>query len=371
MDRKRIRSSISRSLTVKYFISILLLVLFFVGGYFLSWLFLSRFTWRSGDALYSVFKVLQYMSPYIIVLGSLIGVVLITRHFFMIPLNYVDSLVEAASKLAVSRHEAVSLPDALKDTENQLNLIREQSIRSEFAAKEAEQRKNDLIMYLAHDLKTPLTSVIGYLGLLREAPELQPEQRARYTGIAYDKALRLEELIDEFFDITRFSLSSIELVMQRIDLSLMLNQICAEFGPMLLEKRLRFIMKVPPGEYIVCDPDKLERVFDNLLRNAINYAYEGSDIEIRLWLEDKNAVICISNKGRTIPPEMLNRLFEQFFRLDASRSSSSGGSGLGLAIAKGIVDLHGGRICADSRDETVSFTVRLPAADIKDPASKM
>ena len=109
-----------------------------------------------------------------------------------------------------------------------------------------------------------------------------------------------------------------------------------------------------------CDPDKLERVFDNLIRNAVNYCYADTPVFISLEQHGDIAVIKLRNSGKTIPPEKLSRIFEQFFRLDSSRASSTGGSGLGLAIVKEIVELHGGGIKAESADDSITFTVVLP-----------
>ena len=234
--------------------------------------------------------------------------------------------------------------------------------RREKAAREAEQRKNDLVVYLAHDLKTPLTSVIGYLTLLRDEPQISPELRARYTGIALEKAERLEDLINEFFDITRFNLSHLELEKQPTDLTRMLQQVVSEFEPMLAEEQLTCTLDLPARMDYSCDPDKLARVFDNLLRNACHYSTPGTNVQISGAETDTSIVLSFHNEGRTIPPEKLERIFDQFFRLDSSRATRTGGAGLGLAIAKEIVELHGGTISARSWDNQVEFQVTLPKA---------
>ena len=216
------------------------------------------------------------------------------------------------------------------------------------------------MVYLAHDLKTPLTSVLGYLTLLQDEPDLPPEFRARYTGIALEKAQRLEDLINDFFDITRFSLTHLELERGDTDLKRMLEQLCSEFEPVLRQQKLRCDLRLPETLRALCDRDKMARVFDNLLNNACHYAYPDSTLEIRGWEEAGWVILTFENAGPTIPPEKLQRMFEQFFRLDPSRGTRSGNAGLGLAIAKEIVEAHGGSITARSRDERVQFTVRLP-----------
>ena len=231
--------------------------------------------------------------------------------------------------------------------------------RSESLLREETARKNDLVMYLAHDLKTPLASVIGYLTLLRDEQEISPELREKYLSITLDKAERLEDLINEFFEITRFNLSTVTLERSSIDLAVLLSQLRFEFMPMLREKELGCTLTAPETMPIRCDAGKLERVFDNLLRNAVLYSYPGTEIKINAALDGGNAVVSVVNRGATIPEEKLKRIFEQFYRLDAARSSA-GGAGLGLAIARQIVQLHGGTISARSADDTTEFTVTLP-----------
>jgi Signal transduction histidine kinase len=276
------------------------------------------------------------------------------------PLRYLDEVIAVSGKLITSKNDPVVLPDAMKIVQDELNIFREQALRSELSAKEAEQRKNDLIVYLAHDLKTPLTSVIGYLTLLQDEPQISQELRDRYTGIALDKAERLEDLINEFFDITRFNLTALSLELERINLSRMLEQITNEFNPILADKELRWRVDIVPDVEILCDPDKLERVFDNLIRNAVNYSYAQSEVSLVLRLLGDRVEIVVKNQGKTIVPDKLDRIFEQFFRLDSSRSTSTGGSGLGLAISKEIVELHNGSIKAESENESITFTVLLP-----------
>ena len=292
----------------------------------------------------------------------LVGWVVISYYFIARPNQQLQALIEASGQLSQPTEEPIRLPPAMKSVEDQLNLAREEALHAQRTAREAEQRKNDLVVYLAHDLKTPLTSVIGYLTLLRDEPQISPELRARYTGIALEKAERLEDLINEFFDITRFNLSHLELEKQTVDLSRMLQQVVSEFEPMLAEEQLTCTLDLPARMDYPCDPDKLARVFDNLLRNACHYSTPGTNIQISGAETDTSIVLTFHNEGRTIPPEKLERIFDQFFRLDSSRATRTGGAGLGLAIAKEIVELHGGTISARSWDNQVEFQVTLPKA---------
>lgn len=251
-------------------------------------------------------------------------------------------------------------PEELKDFSQKLKDFKFELKENERARALAEQQKNDLIVYLAHDLKTPLTSVIGYLSLLEEIQDLPLEQRAKYTGIALDKAYRLEQLINEFFDITRLKLQTIEAQKSRVNLTILLIQVLNEFFPMFEEKHLNIIQSIEPEIIIFADADKLARVFDNLFRNAVNYSHNETDIMCSAEKTENQAVIRIKNKGDEIPKEKLERIFDKFYRVDNSRRTSTGGSGLGLAIAKQIIELHNGTITASCDDGVTEFEVILP-----------
>ena len=254
----------------------------------------------------------------------------------------------------------IALPAELASTERKINSIRHTLTKRKTDAELAEQRKNDLVMYLAHDLKTPLSSVIGYLTLLRDEGQISDELRERYLSISLDKAERLEDLINEFFEITRFNLSNITLIYSKINLTRMLEQLAYEFKPMLAEKNLKLEFEMQPDIFISCDANKMQRVFDNLLRNAVSYCNADTSIKIAAEQIEDHVSIKVMNEGNTIPQERLERIFEQFYRLDVSRSSATGGAGLGLAIAKEIVELHHGQITARSEDGFTCFELSLP-----------
>ena len=281
-------------------------------------------------------------------------------HFSIITLSLFNKTYQSLDALTREHAEFISFPKNYSDIEIKLRDIRLDVLGSKQAAAEAESRKNDLVMYLAHDLKTPLTSVIGYLTLLDECPELSTQQKAKYVGIALDKAYRLEQLINEFFEITRFDINSVSLESNRIDLNMMLSQITDEFYPMLTERNLTVNIDIEEPIVMFADSDKIARVFDNLLKNAVNYSYENTTIRIGARVRDDQVIIKFRNKSDVIAPEKLERLFEKFYRADSSRGTSTGGSGLGLAISKQITELHGGTIKAQSTVDYTDFTVILP-----------
>ncbi len=274
--------------------------------------------------------------------------------------KYFNEISRGMDQLVEESDREITLSPEMDFMEAKMNKIKSILEERERSAKEAEQRKNDLVVYLAHDIKTPLTSVIGYLSLLDEAPDMPTEQRAKYVGITLDKAYRLEQLINEFFEITRFNLQAIVLNEGKINLQLMLQQMADEFYPMLSPQGMQVSVDVPGGLTLWGDADKLARVFNNILKNAIAYSYDNSVIDISARQQDKDIIITFTNHGDPIPQQKLDSIFEKFFRLDAARSSNTGGAGLGLAIAKEIVNAHNGNISVLSNTEKTVFTVMLP-----------
>lgn len=273
--------------------------------------------------------------------------------------KYFNEINSGINALKEENSEDVALSSELAATEKTINAIKHTLEQRKSAAAAAEQRKNDLVVYLAHDLKTPLTSVIGYLTLLRDENQISDELREKYISISLEKAERLEDLINEFFEITRFNLSNIALEYSAVNLTRMLEQLVFEFKPMLAEKNLNCVLTAEPNKMIRCDVNKMQRVFDNLLRNAVNYSFENTEISIIVTQNENAVCIKFSNHGNTIPKEKLERIFEQFYRLDTSRSTGNGGAGLGLAVAKEIVMLHGGTITARSENEIIEFDVTI------------
>lgn len=293
-----------------------------------------------------------------------VGFLLLFALFFYVALSkmtkYLDQVGEGIENIVSDSTEPIHLITELKPIEIRLNEIKATLKRQELEAEEGEKKKNDLVLFLAHDLKTPLTSIVAYLSMLDGHPDMPEEQREKYTHIALEKSIRLGELINEFFDITRYNLQNIELEPVEINLSFMLEQIADELYGVLQEKKLSCDVDVEENLMVYGDPDKLARVFDNILRNAVAYCYEDTRIHISAQMKNGNIEIIFSNSGHKIPGAMLQTIFEKFYRVDGSRSSGTGGAGLGLAIAKAIVELHGGMIRAKSDDLSTQFIVTLP-----------
>lgn len=273
--------------------------------------------------------------------------------------RYFQALGQGLDALLRGVPGEISLPPELLFLERKLNAAKRAMENQRSETRTSEQRKNDLVMYLAHDLKTPLASAVSYLSLLRDEPQLTGELREKYLSIALDKTERLEDLINEFLEIAKYDLSDVTLQYSRIDLGRLLEQLIYEFRPILDQKRLTCRLSAPDDLILKCDGDKIQHVFDNLLRNAALYSSEGTEIAIAAGRQGDRLTLTFSNRGETIPREKLERIFEKFYRLDAGRGGAAG-SGLGLAIAKQIVTLHGGTITASSSCGLTVFTVTLP-----------
>ncbi|MBE5955891.1 MAG: HAMP domain-containing histidine kinase [Lachnospiraceae bacterium] len=285
--------------------------------------------------------------------------------------NYLLQVESGIENILIDSDDFIELDPVLLPMELKLNSIKATIKEEQLKSSRNEQRKNDLVVYLAHDLKTPLTSVIAYLSILAEDPELPVAQRAKYANISLEKAIRLGELIEEFFEITRYNLSNIVLEKGEISLDMMIEQIVDEFYLLFEQKGIECQLDIEDDIYLYGDSDKLARVLDNIIRNAVSYSYEKTPISIRAKrLSAEMVEIRFRNQGKEIAPHKLEHIFEKFYRLDDARSSQTGGSGLGLAIAKEIVELHQGSIEAESNAQYTEFIVILPCMDQNERNSK-
>ena len=349
---------------IKLFISLLgnliIAVIASIIVYFILALFfentLSFLVERLNYDLYSWIVVNRDIVVYIY-----IGIVLAVIIYRFIS-KYVDAVYDIYKSLDLilkEDNETIKLPSEVNEFSEKLNDIKYDYILNKKNAKEAEEKKNNLIMYMAHDLKTPLTSTIGYLTLLTDEKEIPRNLQEKYMKIALEKALRVEDLTNQFFDITRYNLNNIQINKKEINLGYLLEQLIDECYTMLEERNLKCELIVKEKIKYLGDGDKLARAFGNLLKNAINYSYENTTIKIELKKENENIFISFKNKGEKIPDYKLDKIFQKFYRGDSSRTSSTGGAGLGLAITKEIIELHGGKITVKNQDEYIEFDVLI------------
>ena len=274
--------------------------------------------------------------------------------------RYFREINQGIDCLLSDREEQIRLSQEMQPFEIKLNTVQNILIQREQAARAAEQRKNELVMYLAHDIRTPLTSIIGYLRLLEQIPDLPDEEKEKYVHISLEKTYRLEKMINEFFEITCYNTQQITIASKAIDLYYLLAQVIDEHLPLFTEHGNYITFHAAESLEVCGDPERLARVFNNLLKNAVAYSSKGTEITVNAEETPEHIVVTVSNHGKTIPDDKLETLFEKFYRLDESRTSNTGGTGVGLAIAKEIVLLHGGTITADSKNGLTAFTVTLP-----------
>ena len=311
-----------------------------------------------SEFFYSITDLRTSIIPILII--WVIGILVLLYRLLKKTFGYIDEVGKATEDLVNKDVEYIELPDELEEIQKRMNHLKRESEKNEKLAKENEEKKDELIVYLAHDIKTPLTSMIGYLSILNEIDDMPKKKQKNYISIALDKSYRLEDLINELFDVARFNSEKIVLEKEELNLNLMLEQIIDDFYPTLRELNKSIKLNYNEPISINGDPDKLSRVFNNLIKNAISYSKEESEIVINLKKDNNNAIVEVINKGKQISKEKLSKIFEKFYRLDSARTSRTGGSGLGLAIAKDIVELHNGTIIAESNEEETTFRVTLP-----------
>ena len=310
------------------------------------------------EFFYSITDLRTLIIPILII--WVIGILVLLYRLLKKVFGYIDEVGKATEDLVNKDVEYIELPDELEEIQKRMNHLKRESEKNEKLAKENEEKKDELIVYLAHDIKTPLTSMIGYLSILDEIDDMPKKKQKNYISIALDKSYRLEDLINELFDVARFNSEKIVLEKEELNLNLMLEQIIDDFYPTLREVNKSIKLNYDEPISINGDSDKLSRVFNNLIKNAISYSKEESEIVINLKKDNNNAIVEVINKGRQISKEKLSKIFEKFYRLDSARTSRTGGSGLGLAIAKDIIELHNGTIIAESNEEETIFRVTLP-----------
>lgn len=341
----------------------LILMILHAGAALLLWLNPSRSFWIVKLIRFTINNIGS--APVLLV----IGVPLYTFLFLKLSkaaFAYLKGIGDGMQAIAdgdLSVRVPVRSGDELGVLASNLNVMTDRlqhSIQEERAAARA---KNDLITGVSHDLRTPLTSVLGFLEYI-ENDRYQDELELRYyVGIAYDKSLALKKLIDDLFEYTRVT-GGLPLQLETLDLRKLLEQLAEEFVPVLEKAGMTYRIRTGPEPVLIQgDPGELVRLFENLFSNAARYGRDGKILEISVYSREGRAVAVCTNYGKPIPPQDLPHLFQRFYRVDKSRSRKTGGSGLGLAIAKSIAELHGGNIGVRSSAKSTEFETTFPLAD--------
>lgn len=312
----------------------------------------------------------QRFSPvFFVILGilSLLVFMFLYLLFSAPTVSYLREIVNGVERIKngdMSTQVPVRTNGELADLARAINAMQAQLKETTNKEKQAVQARDELITNVAHDLRTPLTSIIGYLELLKNKPDLPDATKQKYLRIAYDKSYRMEGLVTDLFDFTRYDKNKMEIQKSRLELKQFMEQIIDEFYPSLSSQNLECYTMFGPGKiYVDGDGELLARGFGNLMGNAIKYGADGKQIRVEAEiLKNKNlARVAIVNYGKIIAPKDLEHVFDKFYRGDSARSTS-GGTGLGLAIAKNVFEMHGGHIQARSDANGTVFEVLLPLA---------
>ena len=302
----------------------------------------------------------------IVLLYVLLGIGVFSVSFLLLQsrsMRYISRISSAMREIAEGYLNVtldVEGDDEFADMAENLNNMVEELRQLMDKERESERTKNELITNVAHDLRTPLTSIIGYLELLSGPVKLNEEMQKKYLDITYKKSKRLQKLIEDLFGFTKLNYGKISMKVSKVDIVKLLSQMLEEFYPNFMEKNLAYeLQSNVTAKVITADGNLLARLFDNLINNAIKYGSEGKKIIVKVDATDTVVTVSVTNFGYVIPKEELPLLFEKFYRVEQSRSVNTGGTGLGLAIAKNIVDMHGGTIGVTSDLNGTVFTVKL------------
>lgn len=299
------------------------------------------------------FKLIDFTIEYIRKLRRSIQQVTSGNYGVQCEVEYDDELGSLAANINV-------LSKTLLAKEKESEKLKEKERAALDIERNAERQKNELITNVAHDLRTPLTTIVGYLELIKDDSALSKEDVHKYSGIAYEKSIRLQEMMDDLFEFTKLDNADIKLNKSMINLSGLIMQMADEFYPSFKDCNITPIVDLPEENiYVQGDGQLLARVFDNLISNALKYGYHNTDLKIEVSGDEKYATVKVINHGDTIAPEDIPLLFNKFYRTDSSRNSKTGGTGLGLAITKNIVDLHHGDISVTSDDQITTFIVKF------------
>lgn len=332
-------------------------------GAFLLWLVVDVY-FNGKVREYTYNKLLEYFSQGWEQFRLFIYVIFFLMLFLLVILYFVFPNILVTRSLRKEKEKLRAFligffeDDNISEIDNEYIELKEVLLKQKIRLVESEHKRNEMISNIAHDLKTPLTSILGYLMLLDSEEELPESIRKKYTGICVEKTEQLNSLINEFFELSTYSSKSVSLNASKIDITQLLEQLIDEFYPMLLAKKQKIVFNYSAPVYINADGDKLCRALENIIKNAVSYSNECSSIDIQLDPRENKVFICISNECGFLTEQQLNRIFDRSYRIDDSRKFTGNG-GIGLSIAKEIIDAHGGNINADYSDGRFIINIEL------------
>lgn len=324
------------------------------GIYFLK----KTITFAGGRHLWSwqnTFLILMGIGDLIVLYWRLI------RRYHQMQLRHVISELHYIAQGHFDHTISFKVKTDLQKVIDSINSLVDSTVNAIEEERAIEKSKDELISNVSHDIRTPLTSIIGYLGLLK-AGVANPEDQQRYLDIAYMKAEQMKSLAHDLLEYTTINSNDTKLKLSSLHIFSMLEQVAAGFEFEAEEKGITFNIETRPKDLTIqADPEKLVRVYNNLITNAIKYGVEATQINLIANLVNNNEVeLRVENNGSQIPKESLKKIFDRFYRVETSRNTKTGGTGLGLSICKSIVELHHGNIYCESDNNWTRFIICLP-----------
>jgi signal transduction histidine kinase len=284
------------------------------------------------------------------------------RRYHQMQLRHIISELHYIANGHFDHRISFSVNNDMQKVIDSINSLVDSTVGAINEEKAIEQSKDELITNVSHDIRTPLTSIIGYLGLLKNGAVTSQEDMLKYINIAYDKAEQMRSLANDLFEYTTLKSTKTKLNVTPINIKGMMEQVAAGFELEAEKKGIAFSVKARPDDLIVnADVEKLVRVYNNLISNALKYAAGASRINLVANLINHEQVeLRVENNGEPIPKDKLKKIFDRFYRVESSRNTKTGGTGLGLSIVQGAVELHGGTIRCESNKDWTSFIILLP-----------
>ncbi|WP_057881027.1 sensor histidine kinase [Companilactobacillus kimchiensis] len=299
----------------------------------------------------------------VLLLELVFTVMLVISTYHQLELAQIKRTLQKVAADNLAKPVAIKVNPDLQSIVDSFNLLISNMNRHSEEQRQSEESKDELISNVSHDIRTPLTSVIGYLGLIEGKNFNDLGQILKYTHIAYNKSLEMQNLVNSLFEYANVQHATSRLNMTQFDMAQMLDQLSADFELEANKRGMEIIVNSLPDKIMMKgDTEKLGRVFNNLIMNALKYGKGATHIWLNAEMKDKEVVVTVANNGKPIPEDSLKHVFDRFYRVEDSRSKKTGGTGLGLAIAQSMIQLHGGTIAVTSNDERTSFISHFPTS---------
>lgn len=308
-----------------------------------------------------VWAVTPYVSVFLFILAGLAIYWRLKRRYRQYELQHIIAELHYIAQGNYTHRIRGDYGGDIQKVVDSIHVLVDSTVEAMEEERKIEQSKDELITNVSHDIRTPLTSIIGYLGLIEEGRFQSTEEAQSYVHTAYKKAKQMKVLVDDLFEYTKVRQTTTPLLRVSFDMIQLLEQLAIDFELETKQKGMDIVVESDHRQLMMeADTEKLVRVFNNLISNALKYGKGGKLIQIDVDKVGEDALITVRNDGESLPDGAIDQLFERFYRAETSRSQETAGTGLGLAIAQSIIELHGGTITAKSEKGWTSFIIRLP-----------